>query len=37
MDKWYKKQINKMLEKIHDEQFLKRLFVIIRNHIEKED
>lgn len=37
MNKWYKKQIHKMVSKIEDELFLKRIYVIIKRHIEKED
>lgn len=37
MEKWYKAQINQMIEKINDEHFLKQLFIIINNHVQKKD
>lgn len=35
MNKWYKKQIDKMLEKINDELFLKRIYIIVQKHLER--
>ena len=37
MSEWYKKEITKMLAMIDDEEYLKKLYIIISNHNEKED
>lgn len=37
MKEWYKQQINQMIMHIDDELFLKRIFIVIRKHIERED
>lgn len=37
MQEWYKEQIAKMLAMINDEEYLKKLYIIISNHNEKED
>lgn len=37
MSEWYRKQIAKMLAMIDDEEYLKKLYIIISNHNEKED
>lgn len=37
MKTWYKQQILKIVSKINDEQFLKRIYIILRNHMKKED
>lgn len=36
MKEWYRKQINKMIMHINDELFLKRIYIIVRNHIKRE-
>nr|DAO92042.1 MAG TPA: hypothetical protein [Caudoviricetes sp.] len=36
MKEWYRQQINQMIMRINDELFLKRIFIIIRNHIKRE-
>ena len=36
MKEWYRQQINQMIMHINDELFLKRIFIIIRNHIKRE-
>ena len=36
MSEWYKKEITKMLAMIDDEEYLKKLYIIISNHNEKE-
>lgn len=35
MINYYKKRIKDMIDKIEDERFLKRIFIIIQNHIKK--
>ena len=35
MKEWYRQQINKMIMHINDELFLKRIYIIVRNHIKK--
>ncbi len=35
MDKWYKEQINKMLAKIHDIDYLKMLYSFINAYIKR--
>lgn len=37
MSEWYRKQIAKMLTAINDEEYLKKMYIIISNHSEKED
>mgnify|MGYP000460342630 FL=1 len=37
MSEWYIQQIVKKLATIKDEEFLKRMYIIINNHNEKED
>lgn len=37
MKVWYKQQILKFVNKINNEQFLKRIYIILRNHMKKED
>ncbi len=37
MINYYKKQIKNMIDRINDEKFLKRIFIIICNHIKKGD
>lgn len=37
MSEWYKEQIVKMLVAIDNEEYLKKLYIIISNHNEKED
>ncbi len=37
MQEWYKEQIAKMLAMIEDEEYLKKLYIIINNHMKKED
>lgn len=37
MQEWYKEKIAKMLAMINDEEYLKKLYIIISNHNEKED
>lgn len=37
MSEWYRKQIAKMLATIDDEEYLKKMYIIISNHNEKED
>ena len=37
MSEWYKEEITKMLAMIDDEECLKKLYIIISNHNEKED
>ncbi len=36
MSEWYKEEITKKLATIEDEEFLKRMYIIISNHNEKE-
>lgn len=36
MKKWYKKEILKMLKTIKDEEYLKGLYILIKNHMKKE-
>lgn len=36
MQKWYKKMIKKNVDMIEDELFLKRIFIIVNNHMIKE-
>lgn len=36
MSEWYKEQIVKMLVAIDNEEYLKKLYIIISNHNEKE-
>lgn len=35
MKKWYKDQIIKMLNEINDEVYLKKIYIIIKNHLIK--
>ena len=35
MQKWYKKMIKKNVDMIEDELFLKRIFIIVNNHMIK--
>lgn len=37
MLEWYKKEIAKMLDAIENEEYLKKLYIIISNHMKKED
>jgi hypothetical protein len=37
MSEWYKEQIAKMLVAIENEEYLKKIYIIISNHNEKED
>ncbi len=36
MSEWYKEQIVKMLVAIDNEEYLKKMYIIISNHNEKE-
>lgn len=36
MSEWYKEEITKMLAMIDDEEYLKKMYIIISNHNEKE-
>lgn len=36
MSEWYREQIVKMLAAIENEEYLKKMYIIISNHNEKE-
>ena len=36
MKEWYKSKILKLIENIEDELFLKRIYIIIKNHKDRE-
>ena len=36
MSEWYKEEITKMLVAIENEEYLKKMYIIISNHNEKE-